>query len=77
MKSVFRTGWQDDQDLQDCGFWILDFGIRNSEFLRSDGLNSQREGGDSETDDSASLLASESGSETPAWLPKLSPELCG
>ena len=19
MKSVFRTGWQDDQDLQDCG----------------------------------------------------------
>jgi hypothetical protein len=33
--------------------------------------------GDFETDESATLLASESGSETPAWLPKLSPELCG
>jgi hypothetical protein len=33
--------------------------------------------GDFETDESASLLASESGSETPAWLPKLSPERSG
>ena len=34
-------------------------------------------GGDSEPDQSASLLASEDGSETPAWLPKLSPEIRG